>query len=284
MSQKPRMRANLTQELPPHESASLPIVHFHRLIEQTRPPMRADRSAAGTLPTRATRYCEAATSAAGFGWWVFPPTELNLLWDGDSIFWQYKNEWLALTAAQFPGFCDTFDAVAPADLAGCAPPFLTVLPEPGTLQIWTGLIARTAPDWSLLIRPPANLPLQGGYALYEGIVETDRWFGPLFTNLRFTRSNSPIRLAADFPLAQVQPIPRHVYGNETLASANFTASIATIEPAEWDAYRASIVEPNSRPDRPFGDYATKARKRRNSVCPASRPAALRPAAGSSSLA
>ena len=249
------------------QPTAAPIIHFHRLIEQTRAPIRADRSAAGTLPTRATRYCEAATSAAGFGWWVFPPTDLTLLWDGDSIFWQYKDEWLALTAAQFPHFSHIFNSAAPANLAGCAPPFLTVLPEPGTLQIWTGLIAQTAPDWSLLIRPPANLPLQGGYALYEGIVETDRWFGPLFTNLRFTRSNSPVRLAANFPLAQVQPIPRHVYSDEILTSANLTSDIAALTTTEWDAYRASVVEPNSRPHRPFGAYAVAARKRRRGVCP-----------------
>jgi hypothetical protein len=254
----------MPQSLP----ASAPIVHFHRLIEQARAPIRADRSAAGTLPARAMRYCEAVTSAAGFGWWVFPPMDLILLWDGDSIFWRYRDDWLALTAAQFPSFSAAFDAAAPADLTGCAPPFLTVLPEPGTLQIWTGLIARTAPDWSLLIRPPANLALQGGYALYEGIVETDRWFGPLFTNLRFTRSHTPIRLAADFPLAQVQPVPRHAYGDNILSSASLTPDLANLGTADWDAYRASIAEPNSRPGRAFGAYATEARKRRRNQCPA----------------
>ena len=35
--------------------------------------------------------------------------------------------------------------------------------EPGCLQIWTGLMARTAPGWSLLVRPPANLASPGGY-------------------------------------------------------------------------------------------------------------------------
>ena len=53
-------------------------------------------------------------------------------------------------------------------------------------------MARTAPDWSLLIRAPANLASPGGYSLYEGIVETDRWFGPLFTNLRLTQTHKPV--------------------------------------------------------------------------------------------
>jgi hypothetical protein len=59
-------------------------------------------------------------------------------------------------------------------LKGCSPPFLTALPEPGTLQIRTGLMVRTAPDWSQLARAPANLPCPGGHVLYEGVIETDR--------------------------------------------------------------------------------------------------------------
>ena len=40
------------------------LVTFHRLIPNARLPQRADRSAAGTLPTRAYRYCEPATTAS----------------------------------------------------------------------------------------------------------------------------------------------------------------------------------------------------------------------------
>ena len=65
-----------------------PIVHFHKLTESGRAPMRADRSAAGTLPIRAVRYCEAVTSATAFGWWLFPPIGLEILWDGNEIFWR----------------------------------------------------------------------------------------------------------------------------------------------------------------------------------------------------
>ncbi len=40
-------------------------VEFFRLIQQIRPPKRAERSAAGYLPGRAMRYCDALTSATG---------------------------------------------------------------------------------------------------------------------------------------------------------------------------------------------------------------------------
>jgi hypothetical protein len=253
------------------QPSSTPIVCFHRLIETARMPQRADRSAAGTLPTRAYRYCQAVTSAAGYGWWVFPPADLQLLWDGHDIFWQCTgwSDWLPLTpAAQFPDFAARFDAAAPKSLAGCSPPFLTALPEPGSLQIWTGLIARTAPDWSLLVRAPANLPAPGGYALYEGIVEADRWFGPLFTNLRFTRSHSPVRLRADFPFAQIQPLPRSAYSEATLHASATIADMTQFTAGDWADYRTTIANPNEEPDRPLGAYAVATRKRGRVQCPA----------------
>jgi hypothetical protein len=248
------------------QAHSDPIVRFHQLTSRGRAPMRADRSAMGTLPMRAVKYCEALTSATAFGWWLFPPIDLELLWDGNDVFWRCDEapEWMPLqTAAQLPGYAEEFDRVAPAALKGCSPPFLTALPEPGTVQLWTGLIAQTAPDWHLLVRSPVNLPPAGGICLFEGIVETDRWFGPLFTNMRFTRSHMPVRLRADYPLVQVQPVPRHCYSDDTLGRMAVTPGPAELSAEHWDAYHATIVEPNSRPNRSFGAYATTARKQRH---------------------
>jgi len=255
-----------------HHDSSL--VRFHRLIETARMPCRADKSALGTLPVRAVRYCEAATSACAYGWWVFPPCDLWLLWDGADIFWRVGAglDWIPLLAsAQFPDFAAGFDAAAPPDVAGCSPPFLSALPEPGTVQIWTGLIARTIADWHLLVRAPANLPAMGGFVLYEGIIESDRWFGPLFTNLRITRTHVPIRLRPDFPLLQVQPLPGYAYSDGVLRSIAVSRDLSALTEADWDDYRSTIVEPNRAPDRPHGRYAASARKRhggRTAGCPA----------------
>lgn len=246
------------------------IVCFYRLIEQARPPQRADRSAAGTLPTRATRYCEAVTSATAFGWWAFPPTDLMLLWDGTDIFWQHEgvSDWLPLMpSAQFPGFAAKFNAAAPPVLKDCSPPFLTALPEPGSVQIWTGLMARTAPGWHLLLRAPANLPTPGGFSLYEGIVATDRWFGPLFTNLRLTRTDVPVRMRADFPLLHIQPVQQFAYSDNILSSMVFLSDICELQDDDWTDYRSTIVVPNKDPDRAFGAYGIAARKRQQTICP-----------------
>ena len=99
-----------------------PCASFYRMIDEARMPQRADRSAVGTLPTRATRYCEAVTSASAFGWWLFPPIDVSFVWDGADIFWHYAgvSDWLPLETAQFPNFAKRFDNAAPEYAQGCA--------------------------------------------------------------------------------------------------------------------------------------------------------------------
>ncbi len=240
------------------------LVRFHPVIATARPPQRADRAAGGTLPTRATRFCDAAAMASSFGYYVFAPMNFSLMWDGDDIFWSHnaQPEWRLVDLEPFPGFETTFDARAPGDIAGFAPPFLTRMPEPGIVQIWTGLIAQTAPEWSLLVRNVANMPMPGGMVGYEGIIETDRWFGPLFTNVRLTRTHVPVNITTRLPLAQVQPLPRRLYTDIVLDNAELTDGLSSFGEAEWEAYRHTVVIPNREPERPLGAYAVAARRRR----------------------
>jgi len=254
-----------------------PIIEFHRLITQARIPVRADRSAAGYLPTRATRHCEALTTATSYGWWVFPPLDLRLLWEGEQIWWSYPGlaeAWLPLSAsetgaAQYPGFARVFDEIAPPDLTGCSPPFLTALPEPGTVQIWTGLLARTAPGWSALVRAPANMPPLGGVSIWEGLVEADAWFGPLFTNVRLTRIGSPIRIGTDLPMLLVQPVPQIAYTDAVLGSMACITEPGQLAPEDWAAYQDAVLgtepSPGARRVLP-GRYAAAVRRRRRR-CP-----------------
>lgn len=242
-----------------------PLVTFHRFIPQARLPQRADRAAAGTLPTRAYRFCEAVVSASAYGYYVFPPITFSLMWDGGTdIVWTYEgaDNWFPLNVVQFPGFREQFDAVVPEEIREFSPPFLGAMKEPGIVQIWTGLVARTAPGWSLLVRPLANLPRSHSYDLFEGIVETDRWFGPLFTNVRLTKTGTPVEFRADFPLLQVQPLPREVYGEDQLKNFSVVPELGALQPEDWDDYYETVVRPNVQSNRPRGAYAVAARKRR----------------------
>src|SRR5438874_2270933 len=111
------------------------ICRFYRLIPDAPPPRRADRSADGTLPTRGYRYCEALASASGFGWYLYPPLNFSMIWDGVEIAWTYEGaeDWYPLRAAQFPGFRQRFEEVAPEPVKALAPQFLVVAREPGVV-------------------------------------------------------------------------------------------------------------------------------------------------------
>ncbi len=151
----------------------------------------------------------------GFGWYIYPPLNFSLIWDGVEVAWTYEGAegWYPLRGAQFPGFREIFEEIASDSVKPLAPPFLASIirrarrcPNLGRMSL-----ARTAPQWALLSRGPANIPRTQGYEHFEGIVETDTWFGPLFGNIRLTRTNSPVEFHLRYPLFQVQPLLRQCY-------------------------------------------------------------------------
>jgi hypothetical protein len=246
-----------------------PIVTFYGAVPGCRAPMRADPSVLGTLPSRGFQYCEALRSASSYGWYVFSPIDFTLQWDGSQVIWTYEgaSSWYPLGSAQFPGYQAQFDRAAPKRLRGFAPPFLTAVPGPGIVQIWSGLFMESAENWSALVRSPANLPRNLAYDQYEGIVETDRWFGPLFTNVRLIKTDVPIHFSTETPLLQVQPLHRSTYA-EDVSNAFCVMDDQRRFPAEvWKRYEQTIVKPNLDAERPVAAYATAVRRRRKSGCP-----------------
>jgi hypothetical protein len=246
-----------------------PVVTFYRAVPGCRAPIRADGSVLGTLPSRGFQYCEALRAASSFGWYVFPPIDFTLQWDGSQVIWTYRGAkaWYPLSSAQFPGYQACFDRAAPRRLRGFAPPFLTAVPEPGIVQVWTGLMIGSAEDWSILVRPPANLPRSLAFDLYEGIIETDRWFGPLFTNVRLVKTDVPIHFSTETPLVQVQPLHRGTYAEEVSNGFGLVPDMTAFPAEAWSRYEQTIVKPNLDPARPVAAYASSVRRRRRSGCP-----------------
>ncbi len=239
------------------------LVEFFQLVPTDRPPRRADRAVGGAIPVRALRYCEAMTTASAFGWYVFIPITFKVVWDGHDILWTYEgiDEWLPLTreTAQFPHFKGQFDKMAPPDVRGFAPPFLTASFQPGGLQIWTGCIARTAPGWSLLVRGSANFPKSLSYQTFEGIIETDKWFGPLFDNIRILKTDVPVEFRRDIPFLQVQPVRKERYSDKLLQNY-VVKDMAQLSTTDWEAFHRTVVTPNTMADRKPGRYAVSVRK------------------------
>lgn len=105
---------------------------------------------------------------------------------------------------------------------------------------------------------PANYPFPGPIEYFEGIVATERWFAPRFTNLRITKTDQPVRINADLPLVQAQPIPAELPDSTVLDDMRVHVALA---PEDWAAYVRTLVEPYSRPTRPFGAYAAVERQK-----------------------
>jgi hypothetical protein len=246
-----------------NRDGTLPDARFFYFTDIPMTPRPALRDAGGSLPIRAVQHCEAVTSACAFGWWLYPPVEASLMWDGHTIFYSLDGESFSPLddACEFPGMAEALAKHQPASMELLGSPLFTAMQEQGYVQVSLGVIARTAPGWSLLLRRPANLPLFGGYDAMEGIVETDIWRGPLFINLRLTRTNSPIRLHANAPLVQAQPVPRWLYQREVMADMRH-GTLADMTADDWTAWHNTFVEPDYRPSRRDGEYAVKVRKRR----------------------
>jgi len=248
------------------QSTSTSIVEFFQMVPSLIPPCRADKSVGGVIPARALRYCQALTSASAFGWYVFLPMSFKVVWDGHDMLWTYDgvDEWLPLTrATQYPGFSDDFDRFAPPEARGFSPPFLSPSIQPGQLQIWTGIIAKTAPDWSLLVRGVANLSNGLAYHVLEGIIETDNWFGPLFDNIRILKTDVPIEFRSDIPFLQVQPVRKEVYSDRFLQEFN-VKEMKDLSSEHWEAFQRTVVAPNIDLERKRGQYAVSIRKQAKS--------------------
>jgi len=158
-------------------------------------------------------------------------------------------------------FLERWDRHAPADLKSRPPPYLSSLFVPGIVQIWSGFLVSSKADWSILVRPPANLTQSHTYFCYEGLVETDR-FGPcpLFVNLRLLATDREIVLPRTNPLFQVQPLPRASY-----AGAGRTCritDIAEMSEANWQGFRGTIRSSDPRDDdHKTGSYGAHTRRR-----------------------
>jgi hypothetical protein len=252
------------------ETGQDPLVTFYRMLPGAPRPRRARFDAGGTLPTSAFQYCEPSRLASAFGYYVFLPMPFQVEWDGGTEgLWSFDGgaDWYPLSEAAFPNSMAAFDSIAPGPCKGFCPPFLTLTVDHAMMQVWTGWFACTAPGYSLLVRGPANLTRSAGYEVFEGIVETDSWFGPLFVNIRFTRSGVPILFDNERPFLQVQPLHRSAYA-ESLQNRFVVDDASAISGELWQAYERSLINPIVRhPER--GHYAKAARRRRAAepVCP-----------------
>lgn len=231
-------------------------------IYRDAPEMRrAEKSAAGSLPMSAYQYCEALRAASSLGWYVYPPTDLTLTFDGREAFYHEAGQWYPIKSEILgQKYISDWNAIAPKNLADMAPPYLSSLFMPGVIQVWSGYFIQTKDDWFSHVRPIANFDNRSAISVYDGIVDTDRfkpW--PLFINLRLVSTNVEIHLSKDVPLFQLQAIPRECLANQEMMIFDATNKEG-MDQFDWNGVGMTLRD-SSQYRRP-GSYAAEFRKRK----------------------
>ncbi len=224
---------------------------------------RAEKGAAGTMPVAAFQFCEAMRKASSFGWYVYPPKDISLLFDGRETFSHEDDQWYPLKSTNLEDdFRDEWRNMAPNDLKDLDPPFLSGLFVPGAIQIWSGYFVETAPDWSVLVRSVPNYDTRSSISMFEGIVDTDvfkPW--PLFINLKLVSTNVEIVIPKDFPLFQLQAIPKVSFDHLNSDFMSVSDMHSKENPFDWTSAHRTIRDASTADERRPGSYAVKVRKK-----------------------
>ncbi|MBS1955558.1 MAG: hypothetical protein JST89_15355 [Cyanobacteria bacterium SZAS-4] len=171
----------------------------------------ADKSLMGDAPTGALRWCGPFTHANAYGFWVYPPLDIDIIWHGGRSF-EYEiihgyshADYDHMHGLQQPG--DSYQ-YGPREKIDAGTVF------EGIFSIWTGCAFQTPPGWALMIRSVINKPVSPVFKIQEGILETDWLAYDIWMNLQFVQQNKKVSLRRGnvaSPIAQIVPVPRQAY-------------------------------------------------------------------------
>lgn len=235
-----------------------PMTRFLKLLRAAPDPAIADKSAMGTMFTRAYRYCEPMRLASGTGWYMFSPIDIDLIFDGVSISWRPAGGDIfeKLTNLKDTRFRDEFEMTCPDSLHGLAPVTIGSTIEPGVFQLWSGYLMEAPPGYSAIVRNPPNLPTTENMIGYEGIIRADTWLGPLLTNIRILRTDTVVSLRRNMPVFFVQLIRSEDLSRDIHANMTIETGIEAFRDPDWSKFSEVMLKSgNAR-----GAYARKTRR------------------------
>ncbi|WP_189078312.1 DUF6065 family protein [Mangrovihabitans endophyticus] len=256
-------------------------MEFFSIYPDTRPPEPASRDLRGSLPARAAQVCTPITTASGVGWYLFPPVDFALRWDGDETFWSLLEDneparWRSLAGGRdgvLPSGADAIAAVPEGrvkdldifDRLGGLPAFIDADPRsPERVEVITGLLARTRPGWLLSLREPPNWPRTDGVHVYEGLIECEWYRSFLPTILRLTTQGKVVRFYRHLPLMVAQVIPTSMV-EANRGSAPMLSGMADFPDDVWDDF-VELRRARQDPTKPR-TYVSRQRDRRRASSP-----------------
>lgn len=184
----------------------------------------ADASLHGEAHPAALKYCGPYTHANKFGFWIFPPADLDIVWRGAGEFeYHILSEWpdeeisvvRSLVKADDPLegklFMESFRGRRKVECG---------VVDDNICSVWTGCIFETPPGWALHIRSPINTNLHAPYRIQEGILETDWMRYDIWINVAVLRQDTVVSLRRDQwpPMAQLVPVRRESYDSQWILS------------------------------------------------------------------
>ncbi len=176
----------------------------------------AEKTLNGTANEAGVKWCGPYSTANRTGWWVSPPTDIDITWKGGDHFEHVTHKPFPATESVLVRKLVTHhDAVepdkwCPNDTGRTKFNFGGV--EGNIVQIWTGVILQTPPGWCLHMRSPVNCGRQP-YSIQEGILETDWMQYDLWMNVVFHEKDKLVQFRKDQwpPLAHVVPVRRESF-------------------------------------------------------------------------
>lgn len=220
-----------------------PLIELYQVLPGAPAPVPAGDGAVMSLPSKALRYCPPVISASRWGWHVFPPVDMALRFDGQQTDWRdAEGTWHRVRPGDegvVPGWAEHYRERFPADvvegLVDDTPGLFNADPgAPFRVEMYTGVIVRTAPGWSLLVRAPANMPRRTDLVLYEGIIETSWWVSLLPTIVELTTPGLEVELSRSRPLAQLQLVPAD---RDPVVDGAVLGGLEDIPADMWASYR-----------------------------------------------
>jgi hypothetical protein len=201
------------------------FVEFYSVYPDARLPSPASPDLSGAMPVRAYKYCLPLREAAGLGFYIYPPADFAVTWDGDKSQISFESEeseitnWRSLEGGRDEYLPFSADIITP-DLGARLKDFNRLFTDRGLsfinadprqterMEITTGIIARTPENWGLLVQGVHGLHRRLDHDIIGGYIQTDWFRGYIPIIITVRKPNTIVRFFKSMPIAQVIPISR----------------------------------------------------------------------------
>lgn len=255
-------------------------LQVYRLHPQGIRIVPAEKTLMGTANQDALKWCGPFTNANRFGFWVFPPMDIDIIWRGSNIFEhnvinEWNNDEVPFIRSLVKDNDKEEEKAFPQQFSGRVKVDFGRVEE-NICQMWTGVSFQTPPEWALHIRSPINIGMDAPFRIQEGILETSWLRYDIWINIAVQRKDTLIQLRRDQwpPLAQLLPVRLESYDQQwTISEEMFNRDSKEADEAylQWVDYNhKKYLKMRHEKEKDSGTYF-KERASHKTQCPFRKP-------------